>query len=67
MKKCIVLFLVIFFVVMAFMPGTVVAAVDTFSYADINPYSSRNGQIVGPYDATNANTVTMWYHQHNRG
>jgi len=66
MKKCIVILISIFLVVIAFMPGTVVAAVATFSYADINPYSSRIGQEIGPYDAVNANTVTMWYHQHNR-
>jgi hypothetical protein len=66
MKKCIAILVAVFFVVIAFMPGTVAAAVAPFSYADINPYSLRNGQMVGPYDAVNSNTVTMWYHQHNR-
>ena len=37
------------------------SAVANFSNPDANPHSPRYGQSVGPYDAVNAGTVTLWY------
>jgi len=54
------------FAAIAFMPSLLFGAVATFSHPDINQYSPRFNQNVGPYDAFNTNTVTMWYHQYNR-
>jgi len=54
-------------VLFCFSSSDVVAApVGNFLHEDINQYSSRYLQQVGPYDAVNTNKVTMWYHQYNR-
>ena len=37
------------------------SAVSSFTAPDSNQYSPRYGQNVGPYDAVNAGTVTLWY------
>ncbi len=46
--------------------SSVFAAVADFSHIDDNPYSSRVGQSLGPYDAANSGAVTMWYNQYNK-
>jgi hypothetical protein len=55
----------ILFPIIASMPGSALGAVANFSALDDNPYSPRYNTMVSPYDATNRNTVTMWYHQYN--
>jgi hypothetical protein len=47
--------------------GVLAAPVADFSHPDSNPYSPRQGANVGPYDAVNNGTITMWYHQYNKG
>ena len=36
-------------------------AVSNFTAKDVNSYSDRYNQQVGPYDSVNDGTVTLWY------
>lgn len=63
-RKSIVTIIIAVAMVLISLSGVLAAVVD-FSEFDDNPYSPRSGQNVSPYDATNAGTVTMWYHQYN--